>query len=197
MGGGLPGGRPGRRSFERRVLPQHGALELLQLRVWIEPMLRAEQDTALTVNGERFSLAARAVQSQHQLPAQPLTQRVPGDECLEFWNQQLVTPQREFSLHALFDVTDAQQLELLDVGMHERLELKVSKWLAAPERLRLPQLGGGELGFPGVERTLTVGRQSREAGEVELLGRSITCNETFLQLTRVDRNLNALPKGLA
>ena len=65
MGGGLPGGRAGRRSVERRVLPQHGALELLQLRARVEPELLAEQDTALTVDGECFSLAPRAIQSQH------------------------------------------------------------------------------------------------------------------------------------
>ena len=32
---------------------------------------------------------------------------------------------------------------------------------------------------------------------VSCLACSITCNETFFQLTRVDRNLNALPKGSA
>ena len=71
----------------------------------------------------------------------------------------------------MFDVTDAQQLEPLNVGVRERLGFKVGKRLAAPERLRLPQLGGCELGFPRVERTLTIGRQPLEAGEVELLGR--------------------------
>ena len=170
MGGCPSGGRAGRRSVERRVLPQHSALELLQLRARVEPELLAEQDTALTVDGECFGLAVRAIQSQHQLSAQPLAQRVPGDERFEFRHQRLVASEREFSLHSLFDVTGAQLLQPLHVGTRERLELKVSKRSAVPERLRLPQLGGCELWFPRVERTLAVGRQPLEAGEVELIG---------------------------
>ena len=81
-GRGRAARRAGRRNRDRRILPQHGPLEFLQPRTRVDPQLLAEQDPALPVNGECFDLAGRTVLSQHQLSAQPLAQRVLGDERL-------------------------------------------------------------------------------------------------------------------
>jgi hypothetical protein len=112
LGSGRPARCASRRSRERRVLPQHGPFEFLQLRARVKPKLLAQQDPALSVNGERFGLAARAVQRQHQLPAQ----RMPGDQRLQLWNQLLVVAEREFGLHALLGGGAAQLLETVHVG---------------------------------------------------------------------------------
>ena len=170
LGSGRAATRAGRRSRERRVLPQHGPLEFLQPRTRVNPELLAEQNPDLPVNGERFALAGRPVQSQHQLPAQPLAQRVPGDQRLQLRHQLLVAAEREFGLHALLSGGAAQLLKSAHVRVRERLELNVGERTAAPQRLRLPQLDRSEFRVPGLKRTLPASRQPLEAGEVELIG---------------------------
>ena len=67
--------RPARRADlrgggERRILPQHLPLELLQLRRRVEPELVGEREPRGPVDLERLGLPAAAVERDHQLAAQ-------------------------------------------------------------------------------------------------------------------------------
>jgi hypothetical protein len=68
-----------RTRLERFVLDEDRALELLQRATGLEPELAAEQAARLAIDLERMRLTTRAVQSTHQLFAQPLLQRIGGD----------------------------------------------------------------------------------------------------------------------
>ena len=63
---------------------------------------------------ERLRLAARAVQREHQLAAQPLAQRVLGDERLELADELGVPPQREVGVDPGLQRGEAQLVQPRD-----------------------------------------------------------------------------------
>ena len=69
-----------RRRLERRVVVEDGPFEPPELVVRLEPELLVEQAPPRAIDVERVSLAAAAIEGQHQLTAQPLAQRVPAHE---------------------------------------------------------------------------------------------------------------------
>ena len=68
----------------------------------------------LAVDLERLGLAARAVEREHLLAAQPLAQRVLGDERLELGDERRVPPERELGVDPLLERREPQLLEPLD-----------------------------------------------------------------------------------
>ena len=60
------------RRRERRILGEHGALQLLELRAGLDPELLDELRPRALVDVERVGLAPAAVEGHHQLPAQAL-----------------------------------------------------------------------------------------------------------------------------
>src|SRR5207244_104819 len=81
--------------FERRVVAEDRALELLELRARLDPELVHEQPATLAVARERVGLAPAAVEREHQLPPQPLAQRLVLDEPFELGDEAIVATELE------------------------------------------------------------------------------------------------------
>ena len=88
-GNGL--GRGARRcrnsQIERRVAGEDGKFELLQPRAGLEPQLLGQAASERLVNLQRLRLPRRPVKGEHELAAQPLTQRVALSEFAELRHQ--------------------------------------------------------------------------------------------------------------
>src|SRR5262249_49488570 len=69
-------------ALQRGVLAEDRALELLQRPARLQAQLLPQQLARLPVGRQRISLPACPVQREHQLPAQPLGQRVRRDQRL-------------------------------------------------------------------------------------------------------------------
>src|SRR5262249_57763871 len=70
-------------ALETRLLAEDGAVEPLQRRARLDAELVDECAPGVEIRLERLGLAARAVERQHQLAAQPFAERVLPDEGLE------------------------------------------------------------------------------------------------------------------
>ena len=68
-------------------------MESLDARPRFEAQLLDERPARRLIDVERFGLPTRAVESQHQLAAQPLSQWVPSDERFELTDKPRVTAQ--------------------------------------------------------------------------------------------------------
>ena len=120
-----------------------------------------ERPVRVAVGGERVGLAARAVEGEHQLAAQPLAQRVLLDQPLELARDLGVPAAREVGLDALADAAQPQVFEPRDLGLGEALGGDVRERRPAPKlerlaqrRRRLPRLAAGELLAPEPEALL-------------------------------------------
>ena len=124
---------------ERALLAEDRAVERLQLRAGLDAELLDERPARVVVGRERLRLAAAAVERQHQLPAQPLAQRVRADERLELGDQLGVRAELEIGCDPLLEHAEPQILEPVDLGLRERLRLEVGERRAAPQVERLAE----------------------------------------------------------
>ena len=153
--------RPGRdRSSSSGVLDEDRALEPLQRRPGLDPELLDEQAARLAIGLERRRLAAGAVEREHQLAADPLAQRVRGDERLELGDERAVAAEGEVGVDPLLEQREPELLEPRRLDGGERLEGELRERRAAPERERLVQPRSGSL---EVARGLRVPSGSRAA----------------------------------
>ena len=136
----------------------------LQLLARLEPELVGELALRLAVGAERLGLPAGAIEREHQLAAQPLAQRMLGDERVELADQLRVPARGEIGVDPLLERRPAQLLEPRDLGLRERLVGEVGERRAAPQRQRPPQRRGGAVGIGA----LRLADELLEAREVEL-----------------------------
>ena len=128
-----------RGQVERRVLTQDRALELTQRPAGVEPEALGEQTPSCLVRLERFRLAIRAVEREHQLPPQALAQRLFADEPLQFGHELRMPAAGEVGLDPLFDSVESKGLEAGDLALREVLVGEVRQRRATPQREGLPQ----------------------------------------------------------
>src|SRR5581483_6028065 len=83
------------REFERWILAQNRALQLLQRCTRLDPQLVDERAPGCLVRGERLGLAARPVEREHQLAAQALAEGVLGRERVELRDERGVAAEGE------------------------------------------------------------------------------------------------------
>jgi hypothetical protein len=86
---------------------------------------------------ERLCLAARAVEREHHLAAEPLTERMLGDKRLQLAYELGVTSELEVSVDALLERDRAKFLEPANLSLCEGLEREVGKRRATPKRERI------------------------------------------------------------
>jgi hypothetical protein len=122
---------------------------------------------------EGVGLPSRTVEGEHQLPAQPLVQRVLGDELLELADDAVVATERELAVDPVHDGSEAQLLEPLDVGARGRLEAEAGEGAAAPERERLLEQLQGFLDRARRLSRARGGDRALEPDRVELVGRQL------------------------
>jgi hypothetical protein len=136
-----PALRPGlsRWQLQRRVMVEDGPLELSQLRARLDRQFFDQQRPGRAVAVEGVRLTAAAVQREHQLPAEPLVQRMLGDKPLELGAQRGMPSDRQVRLDPVLDQPQPQRLEALCLRPGEGFRLQVGERAAAPQRLGLPQ----------------------------------------------------------
>ena len=110
-----PGRRP-RASSSAGSCVEDRALERLERRRRLDPEALDERLPRRAVGLERLGLPARAVEREHQLAAEPLAQRVLGDERLELGDERGVPAEREVCVDPLLERREAQLLEPLDAA---------------------------------------------------------------------------------
>ena len=88
---------------------------------------------------ERLGLTAGAVQSEHELPAEPLSQWILPDERLQLGDDGTMPSELEIRIEALLERTESQVVQPRDLGLRPGLEPQVSQRLPPKQRQRLPQ----------------------------------------------------------
>jgi len=86
------------------------AVELAKRRPWVDSELLRERSPCVLVNLQRLGLASRAVQRQHQLGAQALTQWIRRDERFDLADQLGVSAALDLRVDALL----GDETELLE-----------------------------------------------------------------------------------
>ncbi len=153
---------------EIRVVLQDRPLEPLQRGVGLQAELVVEPPPKAGVGGQRVRLPAAAVQGEHQLPAQPLAQRVLGAQRLELADDLGVGAAAEVGVDPLLERSQPELDEPGDLGPGERLEGQIGERLAAELAEGLAQRGGGRRRVAGVQELAPPGEPRLEAVEVEL-----------------------------
>ena len=167
-GGG--GRRRRRRGPQGRVVAQDRPLQLAEGRRRLQAELVEQQLPDLAVGLEGLGLAAAAVEGEHELAAEPLAQRLLGDQALELADQLGPGAQGQVGLDPLLHTDQAQLLQPGDLGLGERLVAEVGQRRPPPQGQRLGQgvggLGGGAVG----QGLATLGEQPLEPAQVDLVG---------------------------
>src|SRR5258708_6545267 len=135
------------------------------------PFARPQGPPRLPVDGQRVGLPPAAVEGNHQLLVRPLTQRLGGNDGLQFADDAGVLAERQIRLDPVFGNPGAQLLQPGDLRLSERLPREICERPAAPQRERLAKLPGGAAGLPRSQRALAGLRQVLEPGQVNLLWR--------------------------
>ena len=152
-GVGRDGRVAGRRHLGRGDVPaQDGRLQVAQLPRRLDAEAADQRLAGRAVGLERVRLAAGAVEGEHELAAEPLTERVLPHERLELAGDLGVPPEGEVGVDALAEAAEAEVVEPGDLGLGEALVADVGERRAAPQAERVPQrlrglvrLAGGEL----------------------------------------------------
>jgi hypothetical protein len=119
---------------ERGVLHEDGLLQLAQLGRRLEPQLVGERPACPAVRGEGVRLAAGAVERAHQLPVQPLPQRVRRDGLLEVGDHLAVPAGRQQQLGPLLDRGQPELAQPGHLRHRPRLRRELRQRRSAPQR---------------------------------------------------------------
>ena len=90
-------------------------MKLLQAGARIDPELVDEHTPPRLVGLQRFRLAARAVEREHQLAAQPLAEGISRQERFQLGDEIGQRAEREIGLDPVLDRGDAKLLEASDL----------------------------------------------------------------------------------
>ena len=131
-------------------------MKVAQLMGRLDAELFDERAANFLVGLQRFRLPSRAIEREHELSPEALTQRVLPDQRLELGDNHRVATTGEIRLDARLDGPRPELVETRDLGLREGLVGKVGEGCTPPERERLDVLGGRN--------------EALEAVEVELIG---------------------------
>ncbi len=144
------GGRgPVLREVEPGVRREDGVLELSQPDVGFHTELVEHESSGVAVDVEGLRLAPGAVEAQHELAAQPLTERELLYEAEEFTDDHSVPAEGEFELDVLLGDGDPLLGEPVGAGL-DHLAGHSPEGRTAPQPKRLPICGRRLLPLPNV-----------------------------------------------
>ena len=101
---------------DRRIVREDRFLEPPEIRARLEPQLVREHAPCLLERLERIRLAAAAVERQHQLPPEPLPERVVDERRAQRRCQLTVLSEPERHLELLLERVNTQRLEPACLG---------------------------------------------------------------------------------
>ena len=129
----------GRGTIESGILTENRLLELDDLPARLEAELVHEHAPRVLVDLQGLGLAAAAIEGDHQLPAQPLAQRMTGDEGFEVGDEITLAPEREVCVDPFLDRGQVELVQPGDLVLGERVEGEVGERRAPPEVERLTE----------------------------------------------------------
>ena len=148
-------------------MPEDLPLELAQPRPRIEPELAGELLAGRGEDRERIGVPARAIEGEHQLPDQALSQRVLAHQLLELGHETRALAAREVGVDPLLHGEQTSLLELCDPAGGDRLVLQVRQCRAAPEGECFAQdvrrLSGVTAGAQLARRATSASKRSRSS----------------------------------
>ena len=124
----------GREGGDRRVLCEDRLLEPPELGPRLEPELVREHPPRLLEDLERIRLAPAAVERQHQLPPQPLAERVVGERRTKGRHELAMLAERERDLELLLERIDVERLEAARLRVEPRRPGQPLQRRPAPQR---------------------------------------------------------------
>jgi hypothetical protein len=149
---------------------KHRRLQPLQLRAGVKAQLLAEQPAGPPVDLQRLGLPARLVQGAHELPAEPLAQRVLGDQRLQLPDDRGVAAKGQVGLDPVLHRRQPQLGQPCDLPFGEGLVRHVGKGRAPPQRQPLGQQRRRGVGAAGRQGGMAFGGEPLEPDRVDLLG---------------------------
>ena len=165
-----PAPAPGRRAVEQRRDRGRGS-PAAGARARVRDAGRARRRASGPPPGrrQRLALAPGAIQREHELPAQPLAQRLGRHQPLQLAHELATAAHRQIGLDAILDRRRAQVLQARDLGRRERLERHVGQRRPAPLRQRRAQPRRRAPVVAGRQRAPPVLAQPLEPPEVKLI----------------------------
>jgi hypothetical protein len=141
-------------------------LEPLEPLSRLEAKLLREQAPPLLIDVESLRLAPRAVEGEHQLGSEALTQRVLADEHANLGDELRVPAQREVGIEPLLDGAQTELSESAALDLHESNRVEIGKRLAAPEVECLAQPRRCAVRLARSERSRALGNERLEPPKV-------------------------------
>jgi hypothetical protein len=158
------------RRVERRILIEDRALQALELGPRDDPEFLGQRAMGVLVGLECLGLAARPVEGEHELAAQPLPPRVLAHERLQLADDGGGASEREVRLDPLLEGAEPELLEAGDLGLSKRFVGELTQRGAAPQSNGLMEEAGGGLDVGGRHRAPAVGEKLLEALGVQAAG---------------------------
>ena len=115
-------------------------MEVLEPGAGLDAELLDERRASGAVRSERIGLPPRPVEREHQLPVEPLPERLLIDQRLELRDEVAMASEEEIGVDALFERSLAQLLEPADLGLGERLVGEIGERRPAPQAERFPKI---------------------------------------------------------
>ncbi len=164
----------GLRQLEQRILAEDPPLHLPKRRRRLQAELFVEGSSRRLERCERIRLASAAVERQHELSSQALSERVSNDQRLELSDDGGMPSEREVGVDPLLG---QRKLKLLDP-----CRLRDGEWLlelgegrTAPERERAAQRGRGRIGVARLEGCSPLREHLLGPVQIHLMGRDVEC----------------------
>ena len=161
LGAGRPVG------VELGVVREDHALQPAQLGARLDPQLVDQHAPALAHDLQRLGLPAASVERDHQVPAQPLAQRLFGHQRPQLPHEVGVAAFGDLGGEPLLDRLHPQLLEPPDLALRERLEPMVGERRPAPQRQRRLEVVARGPGLVLLERDAGPAEQLLEAVRVD------------------------------
>ena len=157
--------------FESRVLGQDCPLELVERGRGLDAELLDERLPRPSVDIKRFCLSPRAVEGEHQLPAEALAKGMLRGQRLQLRDELGVAAERELGLDAVLYRREPDLLEPPDRGLRKGLVPEVGERCSSPQRERLAEKIESRSRVPSRKRLTRLFGPALEALQVELLRR--------------------------
>jgi len=156
-------------ALKHRVLFQDQTLEPLESTAGFQAQLVAQSSAHLAVQRQRVGLTPGAVQREHQLAAQPLLQRLTGDQPFELCDQLSARAERKVGVGALHHSQRSQLPETADLALDLLNHGQVTQRRPTPQRQRIAQLPHRARRIPGGQHRTPIAQQPLKPRGVKLL----------------------------
>ena len=124
------------------ILREHPGLQLAKLAARFQPELFDAPQASLAICLQRVGLAPAAVQGEHELASQPVTQRVGLHERFDLGHERPMTGQGQIRVDALLQRRQAQLVEPRDLVLREPRVGEVDKGRSTPQLQAFAQTFG-------------------------------------------------------